>query len=117
MIGRHAYGDQYSSTGIRIDEAGSVDLVFTPADAAAAASSSSAAGSDDRSKRIRIAVLDGPGVALGMFNTDHSITGFAHSCFQYALSRKWPLYFSSKNTILKQYDGRFKDLFQEIYER
>lgn len=116
MIGRHAYGDQYSSSGFTIDQAGSVDLVFTPA-ALQSSSSSGEADVSRRTKRIRIADLDGPGVALGMFNTDHSITGFAHSCFQYALSRKWPLYFSSKNTILKQYDGRFKDLFQQIYER
>ena len=60
--------------------------------------------------------FEGDGVAMGMFNTDESIRGFAHSCFNQALMKQWPLYLSTKNTILKQYDGRFKDIFQEIYE-
>ena len=59
----------------------------------------------------------GGGVALGMYNTDESIAAFAHSSFQFALQKKWPLYMSTKNTILKRYDGRFKDIFQDIYEK
>lgn len=61
--------------------------------------------------------FEGPGVLMGMYNTDESITGFAHSCFQYAIDRNYPLYMSTKNTILKKYDGRFKDIFEEIYQK
>ena len=59
----------------------------------------------------------GPGVALGMYNTDESIIGFAHSCFQYAIMKKYPLYLSTKNTILKRYDGRFKDIYEDIFQK
>ena len=61
--------------------------------------------------------FEGPGVLMGMYNTDESITGFAHSCFQYAIDRNYPLYMSTKNTILKKYDGRFKDIFEDIYQK
>jgi len=104
VIGRHAHGDQYKATDFVVPKAGRVELIFTP---------------KDGSGEIREVVNEftGPGVTMGMYNTDKSITDFAHSCFQYALQKKWPLYMSTKNTILKKYDGRFKDIFQEIYEK
>uniref|UniRef100_A0A6Q2Y6Q0 Isocitrate dehydrogenase [NADP] n=1 Tax=Esox lucius TaxID=8010 RepID=A0A6Q2Y6Q0_ESOLU len=102
-IGRHAFGDQYKATDFVITKAGKFKMVFTPADG---------------SKGKEWEVFDFPsgGCGMGMYNTDESITGFAHSCFQYAINKKWPLYMSTKNTILKYYDGRFKDIFQEIFE-
>jgi len=102
VIGRHAFGDQYKSTGFVVPKPGRFDIVFTPKDGSA---------------KTVLPVYDftGPGVLTGMYNTDESIIGFAHSCLQYALQKKWPLYFSTKNTIMKEYDGRFKDIFQEIY--
>jgi len=103
IIGRHAYGDQYRATDLVVPKAGSYDLVFTPADGSPKVAS-------------RVFDFKGPGVIMGMYNTNESIIGFAHSCFQYALTKKWPLYLSTKNTILKQYDGRFKDIFQDIYD-
>lgn len=81
-----------------------VELVFTPED-----------GTDVQ--KYELFKYKGGGVAQGMFNTDESITAFAHSSFQVALQKGWPLYLSTKNTILKQYDGRFKDIFQEIYDK
>jgi len=102
-IGRHAFGDQYKATDFVVPNAGSLEMVFTPAD-----------GSEK--KVFKVFDFKAPGVALGMYNTDESIKDFAHSCFQYALGKKWPMYLSTKNTILKRYDGRFKDIFQEIYE-
>ncbi|CAK9304277.1 unnamed protein product [Gordionus sp. m RMFG-2023] len=104
VIGRHAFGDQYKATDLVILEPGTLELVFTP----------------DKSKKpekYKVFSFNGKGVGLAMYNTDESIRSFAHSSFQYALSKKWPLYMSTKNTILKKYDGRFKDIFQEIYEK
>jgi isocitrate dehydrogenase len=103
-IGRHAFGDQYRATDFVTPGPGKFQIVFTP---------------DDGSKPITYDVFDykGTGVGMGMYNTDESIRGFAQSCFQMALSKKQPLYLSTKNTILKAYDGRFKDIFAEIYEK
>jgi isocitrate dehydrogenase len=70
-----------------------------------------------KEKTVEVFKFPGPGVLLGMYNTDESIIGFAHSCFQFALKRNYPLYMSTKNTILKGYDGRFKDIFEEIYQK
>jgi len=104
VVGRHAFGDQYRATDILIPGAGKLELKYT--------------GHDGVEKIYTIFDFKGPGVALGMYNTDESIHDFAHSCFEYALHiKKWPLYLSTKNTILKKYDGRFKDIFQEIYEK
>lgn len=104
VIGRHAFGDQYKATDFVVKTPGKLQMVFTPAD-----------GSEGTTYEVYD--FKGPGVALGMYNTDESITEFAHSSFKYALSRGYPLYMSTKNTILKAYDGRFKDIFQEIYDR
>jgi len=104
VIGRHAYGDQYRATDAVIPEAGSFDIVFTPA-------------SGGEKKIFRVFDFKSSGVLLGMYNTDQSIREFALSCFEYALNKKWPLYLSTKNTILKKYDGRFKDIFEEIYQK
>ena len=102
-IARHAYGDVYKNTEVRIPCAGKAELVFTGADG----------------QEIRKTVFDfkGPGVLQGMYNLDSSITSFAHSCFQYALATKQDLWFSTKDTISKVYDHRFKDIFAELYER
>jgi isocitrate dehydrogenase len=102
-IGRHAFGDQYRATDFLVPGAGKLQITFTP---------------DDGSAPINHEVFHykNSGVALAMYNLDESIRGFAHSCFNQAIQKKWPLYLSTKNTILKKYDGRFKDLFQEIYE-
>jgi len=105
VIGRHAYGDQYRATDFVVDEPGKFEITFTPT-------------SGGPKKNFH--VFDYPaagGCGMGMYNTTESITGFAHSCFQYSMSKKWPLYLSTKNTILKKYDGRFKDIFQDIYEK
>lgn len=104
VIGRHAYADQYKATDVVIDQPGKFEVVFTPSN-----------GSEV--KRWTVHDFKGRGVGMGMFNTDESIEQFAHACFQYSLDRNYPLYLSTKNTILKQYDGRFKDIFQEIYEK
>jgi len=103
IVGRHAFGDQYKAQDYVVKQPGKLSLVFKPADGSAATD-------------IEVFNFKGPGVALGMYNTDESITGFAHSCFQYAIMRKYPLYLSTKNTILKRYDGRFKDIFEEIFQ-
>lgn len=105
IIGRHAYGDQYRATDIVLPGPGKVELVYTPANG----------GEPER--HLVHTFEDGGGVTLGMYNTDKSITDFAHSSFQYALQKGWPLYMSTKNTILKKYDGRFKDIFEEIYTK
>jgi len=105
VIGRHAFGDQYKCTDFTVDRPGKFEIVFTP---------------KDGSKPTKMNVFDFPaggGVGLGMYNTTESITGFAHSCFQYALFKKWPLFLSTKNTILKKYDGQFKDIFEALYQK
>jgi len=104
VIGRHAYADQYAATDFVVPGAGKLTMIFTPADGGAPVSR-------------QIFDFKGGGVALGMYNLDDSIRGFARSCFNYALQRSWPLYLSTKNTILKAYDGRFKDIFQEVFEK
>lgn len=105
IIGRHAYADQYRATDFVVPGDGKLEISFTP---------------KDGGEPMRYTVFEFAGtggVALAMFNTDVSIRDFAHSSFQMALSKGMPLYMSTKNTILKKYDGRFKDLFQEIYEK
>ncbi len=104
IIGRHAYGDIYRAAETKIPSAGKAVMTFTPADGGAP---------------ITLEVADFPaggGVVMGMHNTRRSIEGFAHACFNYALSRNYPLYLSTKNTILKAYDGMFKDVFQDVYD-
>jgi isocitrate dehydrogenase len=102
MIGRHAFGDQYKATDFVTKGPGKLTLTFE--------------GTNGEKISKEVFTFKGDGIALAMYNTDESIKGFAHSCFNMALTKKWPLYFSSKNTILKKYDGRFKDIFQDIYE-
>jgi len=101
-IGRHAFGDQYRATEMITKGKGKLTLSFTPE-----------GGSKEE---IEVYTFKGDGVAMAMYNTDESIRGFAKSCFNMALEKKWPLYLSTKNTILKKYDGRFKDIFQDIFE-
>ncbi|MEN8259513.1 MAG: NADP-dependent isocitrate dehydrogenase [Pseudomonadota bacterium] len=101
-IGRHAFGDQYRATDFVTRGRGKLTITFTPEGGAA--------------QTHEVYDFDGDGVALAMYNTDASIKGFARSCFNVALDKGWPLYLSTKNTILKQYDGRFKDIFQDIYQ-
>ncbi|MFA5417354.1 MAG: isocitrate dehydrogenase (NADP(+)) [Bacteroidales bacterium] len=102
VIGRHAYGDQYRATDFRTKGKGKLTITYTP--------------DEGEIQTYTVHQFDGDGVAMAMFNTDESIRGFAYSCFNMALDKKWPLYLSTKNTILKKYDGRFKDIFQEIYD-
>ena len=103
IIGRHAFGDQYRATDFKVPGRGKMEVKWT---------------SEDGKDEIKYEVFNftGPGVALSMYNLDKSIQDFARSCFSYGLIKKWPVYMSTKNTILKQYDGRFKDIFQEIFE-
>jgi isocitrate dehydrogenase len=103
IIGRHAFGDQYKATDIKIPGPGKLTLTYTPADGGPA-------------QIHEVYDFKGPGVAMGMYNIDESIEGFARSCFNYALSRNCPLYMSTKNTILKSYDGKFIEIFARIYE-
>ena len=103
IIGRHAFGDQYKATDTVIKGKGTLRMTFT-----------NEAG---EVKSWEVFNFEGDGVAMAMYNTDESIYGFARSSFQMALDKKWPLYLSTKNTILKAYDGRFKDIFQEVYEK
>jgi isocitrate dehydrogenase len=103
VVGRHAFGDQYNATDLVVPKAGSYELVYKPSDGG-------------KQEVTKVYDFKGPGIIMGMYNTDESIEGFAHSCFQYALMKKWTLYLSSKNTILKRYDGRFKDIFQNLYD-
>jgi isocitrate dehydrogenase len=105
VIGRHAYGDIYRAAEIRIPGPGRVRLVYEPDDEGAPA------------QILRVHEFTGPGVALGMFNTRASVEGFARASFNYGLTRQYPVYLSTKNTILKTYDGMFKDVFQEIFDR
>jgi isocitrate dehydrogenase len=102
VVGRHAFGDQYKATDLKIPGAGKLKLVYEPANG----------------ERQEFEVFDfkGPGVAMGMYNVDESITGFARACFNYGLSRNYPVYLSTKNTILKAYDGKFMDIFQKVYD-
>tara|TARA_B100000953_G_scaffold104483_1_gene85626 strand:- start:735 stop:1967 length:1233 start_codon:yes stop_codon:yes gene_type:complete len=102
-IGRHAFGDQYRATDIVTKGKGKLTMTFTPED-----------GSEPKSWEVYN--FEENGVALSMYNIDSSIFGFARSCMNKALNKKWPLYLSTKNTILKAYDGRFKDIFQEVYD-
>ena len=102
-IGRHAFGDQYKATDFLTKGKGKLTITFTPED-----------GGEEQSYEVYN--FKGDGVAMAMYNTDESIRGFAHACFNQALLKKWPLYLSTKNTILKKYDGRFKDIFEEIYQ-
>jgi isocitrate dehydrogenase len=104
VIGRHAFGDQYRATDFLVPGKGRLSIKWTPADP-----------SQDTIEH-EVFNFDSPGIAMAMYNTDESIRDFARACMNYALMRKWPVYLSTKNTILKAYDGRFKDLFQEIYE-
>ena len=103
VVGRHAFGDQYRATDVKIPGPGKLTLTFTPADG---------------SKPMEMNVFDfpSPGVAMAMYNLDDSIRDFARASFRYGLSRSYPVYLSTKNTILKAYDGRFKDIFQEIFD-
>ncbi len=103
VIGRHAFGDQYRATDFVTKGKGKLTITFTPED-----------GGEIQSYTVHD--FEGDGVAMAMYNTDESIKGFAHSCFNMALDKEWPLYLSTKNTILKKYDGRFKDIFEEIYQ-
>jgi len=102
IIGRHAFGDQYRATDFVVPGAGKLQLVFTP--------------TGGEAKTYEVYNYKAGGVALAMYNTDESITDFAHSSFKYALQARVPLYLSTKNTILKAYDGRFKDIFEAIYQ-
>lgn len=103
VIGRHAFGDQYRATDFVVPGPGKFEINYIPV--------------KGEKKTYHVFDFPGGGVGMGMYNTDESITGFAHSCFQFALDKKWPLYLSTKNTILKKYDGRFKDLFEDIYQK
>ena len=104
IIGRHAFGDQYRATDAVIDRPGKFEIVFTPTD-----------GTDKQT--FEVFNFPSPGILMGMYNLDESIEGFAHESFKYAIKRNYPLYMSTKNTIMKKYDGRFKDIFEEIYQK
>ncbi|MEE4136598.1 MAG: NADP-dependent isocitrate dehydrogenase [Desulforhopalus sp.] len=104
VIGRHAFGDQYRATDFLVPGPGRLTMTFTPDDGGPA---------DER----EVFHFPGAGCAMGMYNLDDSIRGFARSCMNYGLNLGWPVYLSTKNTILKKYDGRFKDLFQEVFDR
>ena len=104
VIGRHAFGDQYRATDFKVPGKGRMEVKWT---------------SEDGKDEIKYEVFNftGPGVALSMYNLDKSIEDFARSCFNYGLIKKWPVYLSTKNTILKKYDGRFKDIFEEVFNK
>ncbi len=102
-IGRHAFGDQYRATDFVTKGKGKLTVKFE--------------GEDGTVQEFEVYNFKGDGVALAMYNTDESIRGFARACFNQALMKKWPLYLSTKNTILKKYDGRFKDIFEEVYQQ
>jgi len=103
VVGRHAFGDQYRATDFRVPGPGKLTMTWV----------------GENGEKLEYDVFDfpGSGVAMGMYNLDESIRDFAHACFNYSLGRGWPLYLSTKNTILKAYDGRFKDIFQEIFDK
>ncbi len=102
VIGRHAFGDQYRATDFLVPGKGKLELKWTSTD-----------GKDE--KKFEVFDFNGPGVALSMYNLDKSIEDFARSCLNYGLIKKWPVYLSTKNTILKKYDGRFKDIFEKVF--
>ncbi|MDQ6480460.1 NADP-dependent isocitrate dehydrogenase [Dyadobacter sp. LHD-138] len=102
IVGRHAFGDQYKATDFVVPGKGKLTVKFE--------------GEDGKVIEHEVYQFQGPGVAMAMYNVDESIRGFARSCFNVALGKGWPLYLSTKNTILKKYDGRFKDIFQEVYD-
>jgi isocitrate dehydrogenase len=104
VVGRHAFGDQYRATDMLVKEPGKLTLTFAPASGAPVTT-------------LEVFQFKSPGVALSMYNLDESILGFARACFNYGLSRNLPVYLSTKNTILKRYDGRFKDIFQSVFEQ
>jgi isocitrate dehydrogenase len=104
IIGRHAYGDQYRATDFKVPGKGKLEIKWTSENL-------------KEEKKFEVFNFPGPGVALSMYNLDKSIEDFARSCFNYGLIRKWPVYLSTKNTILKTYDGRFKDIFESIFEK
>jgi len=104
VIGRHAFGDQYRATDALAKGPGKFEMVFTPADGG-------------EKETFEVFNFKNPGVMMSMYNTDESIVDFAHACFKYAIQRNYPLYMSTKNTIMKKYDGRFKDIFEEIYQK
>jgi isocitrate dehydrogenase len=103
VVGRHAYGDQYRATNFKVPGKGKLTMTFTPADGGSPTT-------------YDVFDFPGAGVAMGMYNLDESIRDFARASFNYGLNRKWPVYLSTKNTILKAYDGRFKDIFQEVFD-
>jgi len=103
IIGRHAFGDQYRATDFLVPGKGKLEVKWTSED-----------GKDQ--KNYEVFNFPGPGIALSMYNLDKSIEDFARSCFNYGLIKKWPVYLSTKNTILKKYDGRFKDIFQKVFD-
>ena len=103
IIGRHAHADQYRATELRVTQPGIVELVYTP--------------KGGQPQKLEVFTFKNPGVTMAMYNTDESIVEFARSCFEYALERNFPLFFCSKNTILKTYDGRFKDIFEDMFAR
>jgi isocitrate dehydrogenase len=103
-IGRHAFGDQYRATDFQVPGKGKLEMKWTSEDG-------------KEKKEFEVFNFPGAGVALSMYNLDQSIEDFARACMNYGLNRNWPVYLSTKNTILKKYDGRFKDLFQEVYEK
>ncbi len=103
IIGRHAFGDQYRATDFQVPGKGKLEIKWTSED-----------GKEE--KKYEVFNFPGPGIALSMYNLDKSIEDFARSCFNYGLIKKWPVYLSTKNTILKTYDGRFKDIFQQIFK-
>ena len=104
IIGRHAFGDQYRATDFKVPGKGKLEIKWTSED-----------GKD--TKNYEVFNFPGSGVALSMYNLDKSIEDFARSCFNYGLIKKWPVYLSTKNTILKTYDGRFKDIFESVFEK
>ncbi|MDA7779770.1 NADP-dependent isocitrate dehydrogenase [Candidatus Pelagibacter sp.] len=104
IIGRHAFGDQYRATDFKVPGRGKMEIKWTAED-----------GSDEI--KYEVFNFPGPGIALSMYNLDKSIEDFARSCFNYGIIKKWPVYLSTKNTILKIYDGRFKDIFQDIFDK
>ena len=104
VIGRHAHGDQYRATDFKVPGPGKVTMTYTPAD-----------GGEPVTYEVQD--FKAPGIAMGMYNLDDSIRDFARACFQFGVQRGWPVYLSTKNTILKTYDGRFKDIFQEVFDQ